>query len=46
MTVQKNNHSFLGKLVRAGLWEKEARLTPYQRIVWLEAYRFASEQSF
>lgn len=33
------------ELVRAGLWEKEVQLLPYQDIKWQEMYRLATEQS-
>ena len=32
-------------LMRAGLWEKEVRLLPYQDIQWQNVYRLAAEQS-
>ena len=32
-------------LMRAGLWEKEIRLLPYQDIQWQNVYRLAAEQS-
>lgn len=43
---QLNNHiyAFLA-LVRAGLWEKEARLEQYGKIDFEEIYRIAGEQS-
>lgn len=43
-SLDNNTQAFLA-LVRAGLWEKEARLLPHQDIEWREVYRLATEQS-
>lgn len=43
-SLDNNTQAFLA-LVRAGLWEKEARLLPHQKIEWQEIYRLATEQS-
>ncbi len=40
----QNTKAFL-EVVRAGLWEIDVRLTPYQDIKWKEVYRLATEQS-
>ena len=42
--MTNNQYAFL-ELVRAGQWEKDARLLPYQEIKWKEVYRLATEQS-
>lgn len=39
------NHKVFIDLVRAGLWEKEARLLPYKGIDYSVVYRIAEEQS-
>ena len=44
MTLDKNALTFL-ELVRAGLWEKEARLEQYGKVDFEELYRLAGEQS-
>lgn len=43
--MTNNNQQFFFSLIRAGLWEKEVRLLPYQDIEWQEVYRLATEQS-
>ena len=45
MKVDNNNQKAFWELVRAGLWEREGRLMPYQGFEWQEVYRLASEQS-
>ena len=40
-----NNASAFLELVRAGLWEKEARLSSLEDADWKEVYQLASEQS-
>lgn len=45
MTKSDNNQQAFFALVRAGLWEKEVRLLPYEDIKWQEVYRLANEQS-
>lgn len=42
--LSDNQQAFLA-LVRAGLWEKDVLLSPYQDINWQEVYRLATEQS-
>lgn len=42
--LSNNQQAFLA-LVRAGLWEKDVLLSPYQDIKWQEVYRLATEQS-
>ena len=44
MPLNNNTQVFLA-LVRAGLWEKEARLLPYGRVDYQEVMRLAEEQS-
>ena len=44
--MKKNkNTDVLFELVRAGLWEKEARLSSLEDADWKEVYQLASEQS-
>lgn len=43
-SLDNNTQAFLA-LVRAGLWEQDVRLLPYQNIKWQEVYRLANEQS-
>lgn len=43
-SLDNNTQAFLA-LVRAGLWEKEVRLLPYEDIKWTEVFRLATEQS-
>lgn len=43
--MQLNSQKAFFALVRAGLWEKDARLLPYQEINWQVVYRLANEQS-
>jgi hypothetical protein len=43
-SLDNNTQAFLA-LVRAGLWEQDVRLLPYQDIKWQEVYRLATEQS-
>ena len=40
-----NNTKALFALVKAGLWEKEARLLPFGEVDYSEVYRLAEEQS-
>lgn len=40
-----NNQKAFFELLRAGLWEKEVRLSPYKNIDFSEVYRIAEEQS-
>lgn len=42
--LSSNQEAFLA-LVRAGLWEKEVQLTPYNSIDFTEKYRLAQEQA-
>ena len=42
--MDKNQQAFF-ELLRAGLWEKEARLLQYGKIDYSEVYRIAEEQS-
>ena len=44
MSLDKNTLAFL-ELVRAGLWEKEARLEQYGKVDFEEIYRLAGEQT-
>lgn len=44
MRLDKNQQAFFA-LMRAGLWEKEARLSLYNDIDFSEVYRIAEEQS-
>ena len=44
MVKNSNTQAFFA-LVRAGLWEKEVRLSPYKDIDFSEVYRIAEEQS-
>ena len=44
MVLDNNQQAFL-ELVRAGLWEKEARLFQYKKIDFQEVFRLAEEQS-
>lgn len=44
MSLDNNKLAFL-ELVRAGLWEKDARLVQYGKIDFEEIYRLAGEQS-
>ena len=43
-SLDNNTRLFLAS-VRAGLWEQDVRLLPYQDIEWQEVYRLATEQS-
>jgi len=43
--VQLNSQKAFFALVRAGLWEKDAQLLPYEDIKWQEVYKLAIEQS-
>jgi len=45
MTKYDNNTKAFLALVRAGLWEQDVRLLPYQDIKWQDVYRLATEQS-
>lgn len=40
-----NNHNTFCALVKAGLWEKDVQLSPYNEIDFSEVYRIAEEQS-
>lgn len=40
-----NTHKAFLELVRAGLWEMESRLAPFEPIDFMEVYRLAEEQS-
>lgn len=42
---QNNNDSSFFELLRAGLWEREVRLSPFKDIDFSEVYRLAEEQS-
>ena len=44
MRLDNNQQAFFA-LMRAGLWEKEARLSLYNDIDFSEVYRIAEEQS-
>ena len=44
MNTNTNTKAFF-ELVRAGLWEKEVRLSNYENIDFAEVYRLAEEQS-
>ena len=44
MALDKNQQAFI-TLVRAGLWEKEARLSQYGNMDFMEVYRLSEEQS-
>lgn len=44
MVIGKNSRAFL-ELVKAGLWEKKARLLPFGDVDYAEIMRFAEEQS-
>ncbi|WP_288278178.1 nucleotidyltransferase family protein [uncultured Prevotella sp.] len=44
MKLSNNQQAFL-ELVKAGLWEKDARLLPYGNIDFQEIYRLAQEQA-
>ena len=44
MKLDNNQQAFFA-LVRAGLWEKEVRLAPFEKIDFQEVYRLAEEQS-
>ena len=44
MLLDKNTLAFL-EIVRAGLWEKDARLEQYGKIDFEEIYQLAGEQS-
>ena len=44
MQSLNNTQTFLA-LVRAGLWEKDVQILPYQDINWQVVYRLANEQS-
>lgn len=43
--MQLNSQKAFFALVRAGLWEKDAQLLPYEDIKWQEVYKLAIEQS-
>lgn len=43
-SLDKNTQAFL-ELVKAGLWEKEVWLAPYEPIDFKETFRLAQEQS-
>ena len=43
-SIDNNTQAFFA-LVRAGLWEKDVRLLPYQDIKWQIVYELASEQT-
>lgn len=43
-SLDNNTQAFLA-LLRAGLWEQDVRLLPYQDIKWQQVYQLASEQS-
>ena len=45
MNVSEQSRRVFIELVKAGLWEKEVQLLPYQDIKWQEVYRLATEQS-
>lgn len=44
MALDNNQQAFFA-LVRAGLWEREVRLAPLEKIDYQEVYRLAEEQS-
>ena len=44
MQLSNNQESFLA-LVKAGLWETEVRLAPYEKIDFQKVYKLAQEQS-
>lgn len=44
MRLDNNQQAFI-ELLKAGLWEKEARLSQYDKIDYTEVYRLAEEQS-
>lgn len=44
LSIDNNTKAFL-ELVRAGLWEKEARLLPFDKVDFEEVMRLAEEQS-
>ncbi len=44
MKLDNNQQAFFA-LVRAGLWEREVRLAPFEKIDYQEVYRLAEEQS-
>lgn len=43
--VKDSNMDLFFELLRAGLWEKEIRLSPYKEVDLSEVYRIAEEQS-
>ena len=43
--IHNNEYLVFLELLRAGLWEKEARLSQYEKIDYNEVYRLAEEQS-
>lgn len=45
MRLKDNNTDAFFELVRAGLWEKEARLLPFNKVDYNEVIHFAEEQS-
>ena len=44
LLFNNNQQAFLA-LVRAGLWEREAQLSQYGKVDFMEIYRLAEEQS-
>jgi len=44
MELRDNIYAFLA-LVRAGLWEREVRLLPFEGVDWVQVYEQAQEQS-
>lgn len=43
--TQTNNQQAFFALIKAGLWEHDVRLSPYERIDFREVYKLAEEQS-
>lgn len=43
--MNTKTHELFYELLRAGLWEKEARLSSHEKIDWHEIYQIAGEQS-
>ena len=43
--MNANTYELFYELVKAGLWEKEVRLSSYEKVDWQEIYQIASEQS-
>ena len=45
MSEQENSIIIFYELVKAGLWERSIRLSPFEDIDWQEVYQLAGEQS-